>query len=183
MSVEAGQVFHLLRAISPAGKAANGKSQWLCRCDCGTEKVVKSASLKSGNTKSCGCLHRRQAAENGRHGFSKLNEDDAFKENLRLSGAEKMRRLNADESFSAARDERLRKLNDNAEFKERQKAAASKALSKLHQDPAFARRRDARTSEMHEYNAFMARMEQEAAEWEADNNGDHIEEKHNEGSR
>lgn len=29
---------------------------WLCRCDCGNEKVILQQSLPSGNTKSCGCL-------------------------------------------------------------------------------------------------------------------------------
>lgn len=28
----------------------------LCRCDCGNEKIVRSDHLKSGRTKSCGCL-------------------------------------------------------------------------------------------------------------------------------
>ena len=30
---------------------------WLCRCDCGTEKVIDSAALKSGATVSCGCYN------------------------------------------------------------------------------------------------------------------------------
>jgi len=29
---------------------------WLCRCDCGKEKIVRKASLRAGHTKSCGCL-------------------------------------------------------------------------------------------------------------------------------
>lgn len=29
---------------------------WLCRCDCGTVKYVGSQSLRTGGTKSCGCL-------------------------------------------------------------------------------------------------------------------------------
>lgn len=29
---------------------------WLCDCDCGAETIVRSADLKSGNTKSCGHL-------------------------------------------------------------------------------------------------------------------------------
>ena len=33
------------------GKAAT----WLCRCDCGSEVVVLSRNLRSGNTQSCGC--------------------------------------------------------------------------------------------------------------------------------
>ncbi len=28
--------------------------RWLCRCDCGTEKVVAASSLRSGHVKSCG---------------------------------------------------------------------------------------------------------------------------------
>ena len=42
--------------ISPKGKI---KTQWLCECDCGGEnslKIVLSCHLKSGHTKSCGCL-------------------------------------------------------------------------------------------------------------------------------
>lgn len=30
---------------------------WLCKCDCGTERVVKEQSLKDGTSKSCGCYH------------------------------------------------------------------------------------------------------------------------------
>ena len=36
----------------------NGRKhpQWLCKCDCGNQAVVGSQELKSGNTKSCGCI-------------------------------------------------------------------------------------------------------------------------------
>lgn len=30
-------------------------SHWMCRCDCGVEKIIDGKSLSSGNTKSCGC--------------------------------------------------------------------------------------------------------------------------------
>lgn len=37
----------------------NGNSktnrQWLCRCDCGTERPVDAGRLKNGRSKSCGC--------------------------------------------------------------------------------------------------------------------------------
>lgn len=29
---------------------------WLCKCDCGNEKIVRGQDLRYGNTKSCGCL-------------------------------------------------------------------------------------------------------------------------------
>ena len=33
---------------------------WVCRCDCGVIKSVESMKLKSGRTKSCGCLKRER---------------------------------------------------------------------------------------------------------------------------
>ena len=32
--------------------------KYLCRCDCGNERVVDGGSLKDGTTQSCGCLNR-----------------------------------------------------------------------------------------------------------------------------
>lgn len=32
--------------------------RWLCHCDCGNEIVVCGKNLRSGHTKSCGCLRR-----------------------------------------------------------------------------------------------------------------------------
>ena len=36
--------------------------KWLCKCDCGNTKVILGASLKSGVTRSCGCLRKEKAA-------------------------------------------------------------------------------------------------------------------------
>lgn len=35
-----------------------GESNWLCRCECGTEKIIPGSNLRDGTTKSCGCLKR-----------------------------------------------------------------------------------------------------------------------------
>lgn len=35
-----------------------GGKRWLCRCDCGSETVVRWSDLRSGNTRSCGCLKK-----------------------------------------------------------------------------------------------------------------------------
>lgn len=40
--------------IKPNGRH---ESNWLCQCDCGNIVEVLGYSLKSGYTKSCGCLH------------------------------------------------------------------------------------------------------------------------------
>lgn len=49
-----------------------GNMQWLCRCDCGTEKIVAGSSLMRGATKSCGCLNKEVAARKSTtHGLSR----------------------------------------------------------------------------------------------------------------
>ena len=52
-------------------KQGDGKSKlatWLCKCDCGNYKRVASSSLKSGITKSCGCLVPQKTRKPERHG-------------------------------------------------------------------------------------------------------------------
>lgn len=39
-------------------RLAESASFWVCRCDCGTEKSIRSNDLRRGKVKSCGCLHR-----------------------------------------------------------------------------------------------------------------------------
>lgn len=36
---------------------------WRCVCDCGKESIVSNSALRSGDTKSCGCLQRERAHE------------------------------------------------------------------------------------------------------------------------
>ena len=36
---------------------------WLCLCDCGNSIEVVARALKTGNTKSCGCIHKEQLAK------------------------------------------------------------------------------------------------------------------------
>lgn len=37
--------------------------RWLCRCDCGNEKVVAMHNLRTGHTTSCGCVQRERTSE------------------------------------------------------------------------------------------------------------------------
>ena len=37
-----------------------GNKEWLCRCKCGTEKVIKTQRLISGDSKSCGCMRKTE---------------------------------------------------------------------------------------------------------------------------
>lgn len=46
--------------IADVGSNKWGQSQFLCRCDCGTEKIVVGSSLKNSCSQSCGCLQREE---------------------------------------------------------------------------------------------------------------------------
>ena len=52
-----GQKFGRLTVVRFDHKE-NGRKYYLCQCDCGNFKIVSNHSLKSGNTKSCSCLHK-----------------------------------------------------------------------------------------------------------------------------
>lgn len=48
-----GQKFGKLTVIKPV-KTINDTSRWLCKCECGNEKVVATYRLLSGRVKTCG---------------------------------------------------------------------------------------------------------------------------------
>lgn len=47
------------------GRDRYKRATWLCQCDCGRQIVVRSNTLRRGATRSCGCLQKQTAAENG----------------------------------------------------------------------------------------------------------------------
>lgn len=51
-----GQKFERLTVLYELPIRKNGSIVWHCKCDCGNECDVISASLRSHRTKSCGCL-------------------------------------------------------------------------------------------------------------------------------
>ena len=55
---EKGNRYERLTVIRRVGSDKHKRATWLCKCDCGNEVTVVSGNLHSGNTKSCGCLHR-----------------------------------------------------------------------------------------------------------------------------
>lgn len=66
-----GQRFGKLTVIEFAGHAPNRKTLWKCKCDCGNETLVKTNALRSGDTKSCGCLISAASGDAHRkHGMS-----------------------------------------------------------------------------------------------------------------
>lgn len=53
-----GQKFGRLTVIERLENTKNGKTRWLCKCDCGNETIVQGNNLKNKHVKSCGCLNK-----------------------------------------------------------------------------------------------------------------------------
>lgn len=58
-----GKKFGKLTVIKRVGSDKYKNAVWLCRCDCGKESIRVTSRLKSGYTKSCGCLSVQKLLE------------------------------------------------------------------------------------------------------------------------
>lgn len=68
-----GQRFGRLTVVRRNGSSSDGQACWLCRCDCGAERTVRGGNLRSGGTRSCGCLQREVTeARNAASGVGSL---------------------------------------------------------------------------------------------------------------
>ena len=56
-----GKRFGRLTAIRATGEVKRDSMVWECLCDCGNTAFVVQQSLKSGGTKSCGCLQKEKS--------------------------------------------------------------------------------------------------------------------------
>lgn len=77
-----GRKFGRLLVLCTAGRTPRREIKWLCRCDCGNRKVVKSTNLERGTTKSCGCLFvemlKQKHESQFRHGLCGTPEHRAW---------------------------------------------------------------------------------------------------------
>ena len=55
-----GEKFGKLTVIGKSDRKSGRKTYWICQCECGNVKDVRSDILKAGRTKSCGCLKAEQ---------------------------------------------------------------------------------------------------------------------------
>lgn len=80
----AGQRFGRLIVVKFVRKHRS-YSYWRCRCDCGKHRVVRSTSLTTGHTTSCGCLWREKVISSAtKHGLSRTRAYAALKARERL---------------------------------------------------------------------------------------------------
>ena len=64
-----GMHFGKLTVIDRAKNNARNRAMWLCRCDCGNERVVLGDDLRSGKVISCGCVGPYKYVRKDRHGL------------------------------------------------------------------------------------------------------------------
>jgi hypothetical protein len=65
-----GRRFGRLTVINRTG-GGEKDARWHCKCECGSEKVVRSSCLRDGETRSCGCLtNELKSKANTIHGKS-----------------------------------------------------------------------------------------------------------------
>lgn len=66
-----GQRFGRLVVLQRA-ESLGTQTAWMCRCDCGNIKPVRSCTLLNGRTTSCGCFNKELASQRAKtHGKSK----------------------------------------------------------------------------------------------------------------
>ena len=66
-----GNRYGRLVVLREDGKTEHGDLRWLCKCDCGKTKTITGSKLKSGWTKSCGCLQKEKISKRMiKHGLS-----------------------------------------------------------------------------------------------------------------
>lgn len=58
-----GQQFGRLVVIEIADFDPHGRPFYRCLCECGKSHIVRSANLRAGYTRSCGCLRKERARE------------------------------------------------------------------------------------------------------------------------
>jgi hypothetical protein len=64
--IEPGTKWHRLTYLGEAGRGSNYQRIVSVVCDCGKQKSVLLSNLKSGMTRSCGCLQREAATKHNR---------------------------------------------------------------------------------------------------------------------
>lgn len=66
-----GLVFDRLTVLKPATNIGR-TTRWWCLCVCGQIRAISSNRLRTGETRSCGCLHKEELVQRStKHGHSK----------------------------------------------------------------------------------------------------------------
>jgi hypothetical protein len=81
-----GKKFHRLTIISRAENEGT-RAAWNCVCECGNTITLNGKQIRSGHTKSCGCIRKETTAKQGKintkHGLSRTKGYARFHSRLR----------------------------------------------------------------------------------------------------
>ena len=137
------QRFGKLVAIKMHG-SDKGQALWLCRCDCGNEIVVRGADLRSGNTKSCGCLRKEVTKDKAierwqdeeyrkmmsnkaekqwkegdlRQAINNLWEDEEYRAKMSKLRVEENKKMWEDDNFKEEHIKRTKDMWEDEEYRE-----------------------------------------------------------------
>lgn len=71
-----GMVFGRLVVVGESVIRKSKKDRnWVCKCECGREKIVPSVRLKNGTTQSCGCLNVEANTDHGHAAGGKVSSE------------------------------------------------------------------------------------------------------------
>lgn len=74
-----GRLLVTVRAAAGTKRDGSVDRRWVCRCDCGTEKMMREFALVYSGTKSCGCLRAELSAARRRtHGNCKTRAHNSW---------------------------------------------------------------------------------------------------------
>ena len=83
------QRFGRLVVLESASDNKRGKPRWVCKCDCGNEKIIEGRNLSGKLTKSCGCLQIESKTTHGMFGTSEYNTWHSLKVQITNSNSKK----------------------------------------------------------------------------------------------
>lgn len=67
-----GQRFGRLLVLERDSTKNKKEAYWLCQCDCGNIKSIRSSALRRGQTRSCGCYNNENRASIGKNNANNL---------------------------------------------------------------------------------------------------------------
>lgn len=110
-----GKEFGRWTVVKRAGKK-HGQRAWLCRCDCGTERIHAAGNLKQKRgTKSCGCLQKEQLSERNKKYLWSTGRKGAFAGKRRPKHAKRMTG-SSNPNWKGGRKPLNKKIRDSIEY-------------------------------------------------------------------
>ena len=74
----------VVRRVVSEGRIKRRRKFWLCKCDCGIEKIIRQNSLTCGESKSCGCLQKETRLQNMANSPRLPKYGDAIKRDAKI---------------------------------------------------------------------------------------------------